>query len=179
MKFERTAIDGVLRAEMDLRMDDRGIFAEAYNARDFAAAGVPFAVAQMNVSVSARRGTVRGMHWQAEPYGQAKLVRCVRGKAWDVVVDVRPGSPTYGRYAEFELTPGNRRAVLVPRGIAHGWQALQDGSEILYLVDGLWSREHERGLRPDDPRVGIPWPFPPSFLAERDATWPLLSGAAV
>lgn len=175
MNFTKTKIPGVYVVEMELRVDERGIFAEAYNSAHFDRAGIPFAVSQMNISVSARRGTVRGMHWQEEPFGQAKLVRCIKGHAWDVVVDVRVDSATFGDHVAIDLTPENRRAALVPKGCAHGWQALVGDSEIEYLVDGLWSKPHERGLRPDDPRVGIRWPAPPVFVSERDRTWPDLA----
>lgn len=173
MRFVETKIHGVFLVEADSRVDDRGLFAEAFNTKDFTVAGAPFSVSQMNVSMSNRKGTVRGMHWQAHPFGQGKLVSCLKGRVWDVVIDIRKGSPTLGTYIDVELIPDNRCAILVPKDCAHGWQALEDKSEILYLVDGLWKRDHERGLRPDDPAIGVVWPIPPAFMAERDTMWPL------
>lgn len=174
MKFEKTRIPGVLMVELDIRMDDRGIFAEAFNAEAFRQEGIPLRVDQMNLSVSARKGTVRGMHWQADPFGQVKLVRCVKGRAFDVAIDVRRNSPAFGSHVAVELTPANRRALYVPKGCAHGWQALVDGSEIAYLVEGFWNKHSEEGVRPDDPCAAVPWPVPPAFVSERDRTWPLL-----
>jgi dTDP-4-dehydrorhamnose 3,5-epimerase len=174
MNFITTCIPGVHVVEMDIRVDERGIFSEAYNSQAFAETGLPMRIDQMNVSVSARKGTIRGMHWQLDPFGQIKLVRCVKGRACDVAVDVRRDSPTYGAHVAVELTPSNRRALCVPRGCAHGWQALADESEIAYLIEGFWNKSAERGLRPNDSTIAVPWPIPPLNVSERDRTWPLL-----
>lgn len=174
MKVQRTEIDAVLLVTHDPLADERGVFAELFNSRAFADGGIAFRVDQVNISMSLRAGTVRGMHWQAMPDSQVKLVRCTSGEVWDVVVDVRPESPTYLKHAAFRLRAGDRTSVYVPRMCAHGWQALKDGSEITYLVEGLWNRGAECGLRPDDPFTAIRWPLPPVHLNKRDAEWPIL-----
>jgi dTDP-4-dehydrorhamnose 3,5-epimerase len=174
MRVEEAAVPGVFMIRHERRSDFRGSFAEAWNRRDFEKAGFSFDPDQANVSKSSIIGTVRGMHWQADPSGQTKLVRAVQGAAHDVVVDVRPESPSYLKYAVFHLAQGDGISVFVPPGCAHGWQALTDDAEIAYLVQGFWSPESERGLRPDDPEVGIAWPLPPRNMNVRDTGWPLV-----
>lgn len=118
---------------------------------------------------------MRGLHWQLPPYGEPKVVRCTRGAIWDVIVDLRPGSPTYGRHFGVELTELNRRAMFVPEMFAHGYQALTDGAEAMYMVGEFYTPGHERGLRYDDPALGIEWPVPVSVISPKDAEWPLLA----
>jgi len=168
MKFRTTEVTGVLLVEHHPMTDERGMFTEFYNSSVFPALRVD----QVNVSMSLKAGNVRGMHWQAAPHSQAKLVRCTAGEVEDVVVDVEPASSTYLKHVAFRLRAGDGRSVLVPKGCAHGWQALKDGSEITYLVEGLWNRAAECGLRPGDPLVGIRWPLPAAHLNARDTGWP-------
>lgn len=176
MKIQGTGIGGVLLITHDPLADERGVFAELFNGRDFGDRGIAFSVDQVNVSMSLKAGTVRGMHWQAAPDSQVKLVRCTSGDVLDVVVDMRPDSPTYLKHAAFWLSAGDRMSILVPKMCAHGWQALKDRSEITYLVEGLWNRGAECGIRPDDPAVGIAWRLPPARLNARDAGWPPIGG---
>ncbi len=172
-----TSIPGVRVVSVDLHWDERGFFGEAFNAAAFQSAGIPFAVRQCNLSMTRRKGGIRGMHWQEEPAGQAKLVVCLRGSAWDVAVDVRTDSPAYGQSIGLKLwsTPkerGGLRGLYLPKDCAHGWQALEEGSQVLYFVDAPWSPAHERGLRPEDPALSIAWPLPPAIVSPRDASWP-------
>src|SRR6266478_2089935 len=148
MRFIRTECEGLWVVEDEPRGDNRGSFTEAFRASEFAGHGFR-GVLMVNFSSSRRAGTVRGLHWQAPPHSQPKLVRCVRGSVYDVAVDVRPGSPTYGRHFGAALSEDNGLALCVPEGFAHGWQALVDGARIMYLVGGSeWRPESERGLRP-------------------------------
>lgn len=174
MRVYPSKIDGVVLLEPDPHRDDRGFFCEAFNHSRLAQHGIDFPVEQVNVSMSLRAGTVRGMHYQADPDGQQKLVRCLSGEILDAVVDLRPGSPTYLKHVTFKLHAGDFKTVYVPLGCAHGYQALKDFSEIQYLVSGPWKREAERGVQPADPRIGVKWLLPVSGLNPRDAAWPLL-----
>ncbi len=173
MLVEPTRIAGVSIIHPEVHRDARGFFAEAFNFSEFAKKNLTFRVDQTNVSMSTMAGTVRGMHWQEPPFGQIKLVRCIQGEVLDVVIDVRPDSPTYGGYIPVFLKADDMVSVYIPHGCAHGWQALQDFSKIEYLVSGSWNKEAERGLRPDDPEIGILWPKIPSHMNPRDSSWPL------
>jgi dTDP-4-dehydrorhamnose 3,5-epimerase len=134
-------------------------------------------VVQCNVSYNHAKGTLRGMHLQLPPHGEVKLVRCTRGAIWDVIVDLRPGSPTHGQHFGVELSADNRRALYVPELFAHGYQALTDGAEVTYQVSEFYAPGFERGLRHDDPALGIEWPLPVSVISPKDAEWPLLADA--
>ena len=157
MKVTTTDIDGVLVIEPDVHGDSRGWFAEQYNAARYRAAGITADFVQDNESFSSR-GVVRGLHWQAGAHGQAKLVRVVRGAAWDVAVDIRKGSPTFGRHVAVVLTGDNRKQLFIPRGFAHGFVVLEDDTLFSYKCDNLYCRESERGLMFNDPALGIEWP---------------------
>lgn len=174
MLVVRSNIDDVVAIQPEPHRDDRGFFCEAFNRSRLAEHGIDFQVEQVNVSMSLRAGTVRGMHYQADPDGQKKLVRCLSGEIVDVIVDLRPDSRTYLRHAAFKLTAGDFKMVYVPLGCAHGYQALKDFSEIQYLVSGPWKKDAERGVQPGDPRIGIKWPLRVGGLNPRDASWPLL-----
>lgn len=173
MKFEETKLPGVFLVTPEERRDGRGMFAETFNLTEFGNHGLSFFVDQVNVSASMKAGTVRGLHWQEAPDGQVKLVRCLMGEIRDVVVDVRPESPSYGKHVSIWLQAGDLQSVYVPKGCAHGWQALRDYCQTQYLVGGPWRKDAERGLRPDDPGLGIVWPLPVANLNDRDAGWPL------
>lgn len=174
MKFIETKLKGAYIVEMEKMEDHRGYFARAFCAKEFEAHGISPNVAQANMSGTLRKGTVRGMHYQVAPASEPKFIRCVRGAIYDVIIDMRPDSPTYREYVGVELTADNRRAIYVPDHFAHGHQALTDDVEIFYLVGEFYTPGCERGVRHDDPAIGIEWPLPVTVLSEKDANWPLL-----
>ncbi len=174
MRFAATELSGPVVVELEPHTDERGTFARLFCREEFDVQGLDPAVAQVNLASSARAGTVRGLHYQAEPMAESKLVRCVRGSLFDVAVDVRPASPTYLRHVVVELTARSLRALYVPTGFAHGYQTCADDTEILYLTSQLYSPRHERGLRHDDPALAISWPLPVSVISDKDARWPLV-----
>ena len=154
------------------RADARGFFLRTFCAGEFAAAGLDPAVAQCSLSFNSRRGTLRGMHYQAAPHAEAKLIRCVRGGIYDVIIDLRPASVTFRRHFAVELTCDNRRALYVPRGCAHGFQTLEDDTEVWYQMSVPHVPEASRGVRWDDPAFGITWPIASPVLHPRDAAYP-------
>jgi len=172
--FEPAPIDGAFLVEIEPRTDPRGSFARVFCRREFADAGIPFDIVQANLATTTNAGVVRGLHWQKEPSGESKLVRCLAGAAFDAIVDMRRDSPTWRRVWWVELNADRRRALFVPPGVAHGYQALVDGTEILYMTDAFYAPEHETGLRHDDPALAIPWPLPARDVTARDRGWPLL-----
>jgi dTDP-4-dehydrorhamnose 3,5-epimerase len=172
--FERTAIDGVVAVRAEPLADDRGMFARTYCAREFAAAGLNPTVAQANVSFNRRVGTLRGLHFQRPPAAEAKLVRCTRGRVYDVAVDLRPDSPTYLRHVGRILDAETHEALYVPEGCAHGYLTLEDASEVAYQVSAPYAPGEEGGLRWDDPVLAIAWPGPVRVISPKDAGWPLL-----
>jgi dTDP-4-dehydrorhamnose 3,5-epimerase len=173
--FHPTSIDGVVVVDLDRREDDRGFFARTFCREEFTAAGLDPAVEQCNLSFNHRAGTLRGMHFQVAPHPETKLVRCIAGAIVDIIVDMRPGSPTRLQHVSVELSAENRRALYVPPFFAHGYQALTDGAEVLYQVSGAYAPEAERGLRWDDPDLGLEWPLPVSVISAKDGSWPLLA----
>lgn len=175
MIFTETRIPGVWTVDIAAIHDDRGFFAMTWAAAEFAARGLDASLAQCNMAFSRRKGTCRGLHYQRAPHEQVKLVRCVRGAVYDVIVDLRPGSPTLHQWAALELTEDNRRAVYIPGGIAHGYLTLTDAAEVFYHASVPWTPHAEAGVRWDDPALGITWPFAPEVISERDRSWPPLT----
>jgi dTDP-4-dehydrorhamnose 3,5-epimerase len=155
--------------------DARGFVSETFNRRDLAAAGIEFEGVQDNQSFSQRKGTVRGLHFQLPPFAQAKLVRVVRGAIFDVAVDLRRGSPSYGRHASLELSAKDGGQMLIPAGFAHGFCTLESDTEVLYKVDNYYSKQHEGGIRWNDPALGIEWPGIPAIVSEKDQKTPTLA----
>ncbi len=174
MKFQTTAIDGAFIIELDPHADERGFFARTFCEREFREHGIEPRIAQCNLCFNLHEGTVRGMHYQVEPAAESKLIRCIRGAIHDVIVDLRPDSPTFLRQVAVELTADNRRALYVPPGCAHGYQTLVPNAEVFYQTGEFYAPEHERGLRYDDPVLNIEWPLPVSHISEKDTGWPLL-----
>ncbi len=175
MIFTPTSIEGAHVVEQERMEDERGFFARTFCGEEFASLGLDARVAQSNTSYNARAGTLRGMHYQADPHGEAKLVRCTRGAIFDVAVDLRRDSPTHARWFGVELTEENGSAFFVPAGCAHGFQTLADATEVLYLMSTPYVAGSGRGVRWDDPAFGIVWPDPPAHgrtMSERDATYP-------
>ena len=177
MKVIDTEIEGVKIIEPDVFRDARGYFTETYNADRYQAAGITVGFVQDNESFSAK-GVIRGLHWQAAPHTQAKLVRVVRGAVWDIAVDIRRSSPTFGRHVAVTLSGENMRQFYIPRGFAHGFIVLEDNTLFSYKCDNLYCREADRGLRFDDPALGIVWPEigVKLTLSERDLKHPTLDG---
>ena len=175
MRFIETALPGAYIVELEERHDERGFFARTFCVREFSELGLTTLISQCNLSFNYRRGTVRGLHYQAEPAAEAKLVRCVAGAIHQVLVDMRPGSPTFLQHVSVELSARNRRAVYLPELFAAGLQTLQDDTEVMYQVSEFHTPETERGLRYDDPAIGIAWPLPVSAISAKDAAWPDLT----
>ncbi|HUP46314.1 MAG TPA: dTDP-4-dehydrorhamnose 3,5-epimerase [Thermoanaerobaculia bacterium] len=177
MDVIKTALPGVLRLQPRVFSDERGFFAETYNARTFRAAGLPEHFVQDNQSRS-RRGVLRGLHYQ-EPNAQGKLVRCTRGSVWDVAVDIRAGSPAFGKWIGIELSEANGTMLWVPPGFAHGFCAISEETDVLYKCTALYDAASERGIAWNDPDIGIEWPVAQPVLSPRDAAAPRLKDAPV
>lgn len=173
MHFVPTKLAGVFVVEPERFADDRGHFARTWCVREFAERGLETKLVQCSTSYNRRRGTLRGMHYQAAPHEEVKLVRCTRGAAYDVVIDLRPGSPTHRQWVAVELSAENGVAVYIPGGCAHGYQTLTDDTELVYLMSEFYHPESARGVRWDDPAVGIEWPeCPERIIAPRDRSFP-------
>jgi dTDP-4-dehydrorhamnose 3,5-epimerase len=173
-KFQPMDVQGVLLIEPTVFQDPRGFFLECYKQSDFEAAGINAQFVQENHSRSAQ-GVVRGLHYQSPPHGQAKLIRVVEGAIFDVVVDLRSQSATYGRWTTVELSSANRRMLYVPEGCAHGFGVLSNSAEVIYKTTSEYAPEYEYGIRWDDPSLGIRWPIQNPILSDRDRRWPLLT----
>jgi dTDP-4-dehydrorhamnose 3,5-epimerase len=178
MRLTSTPLAGATIVDLELREDDRGFFARTFCREEFAAAGLEPLVEQCNLSYNHRAGTLRGMHYQLAPAEEAKLVRCTRGAIVDVIVDMRPESPTYLQHVAVELTADNRRALYVPPMFAHGYLTLADGAEVVYQVGQAYTPGAEAGLRYDDPALNISWPVLVAVISPKDAAWPLLAERA-
>src|SRR3954471_6501860 len=174
MIFTETKLPGAFIVDLELRGDERGFFARSFCQREFEAHGLKPLIAQANVSFNVHRGTVRGLHFQYPPAAETKYIRCSRGAIVDVIVDLRPESPTYLQHIAVELTAENRRGLYVPERFAHGYQVLEDDTETTYEVGEFYTPAAESGLRFDDPRLGIAWPLEPTDMSPKDRAWPLL-----
>jgi dTDP-4-dehydrorhamnose 3,5-epimerase len=177
MRFEPTPLAGAYKVEMERHGDSRGFFARLFCEQEFRQAGLVSRFPQLNNSLNAARGTLRGMHYQLPPHAEAKVVRVIHGALYDVIVDLRPDSPTYRRSFGLELTADNRTMLYIPRGFAHGFLTLAADTEVLYLMGDVYAPELARGLRYDDPSLGIQWPMAPAEVSERDRNWPLFDPA--
>lgn len=182
MRFTPTPVHGALVVDLEPIGDDRGFFARAFCRREFEEAGVDPEVArsmgvQCNLSTNQRAGTLRGMHYQDESAPEPKLIRCTKGTIWDVIIDMRPDSPTYLEHFGVELSEDNRRQLFVPALCAHGYQALTDDTEIFYMVGAPYTPGAERGLRWDDSAFGIDWPLAVTEISDKDRSWPLFEAA--
>jgi dTDP-4-dehydrorhamnose 3,5-epimerase len=177
MIFTETALAGAYLVELERLEDDRGFFARSFCAEEFLAKGLTPTLSQCSVSFNSRRATLRGLHFQAAPHAETKLVRCTSGAIHDVIVDLRPDSPSHRRWLGVDLTADNRRALYVPAGFAHGFITLEDCSEVLYMMSVAHAPGFARGVRWNDPALAIRWPLEPEHMAERDAGYPLLEAA--
>lgn len=179
MIFRESGLEGAFVVEVDRIEDERGYFARTFCHREFREHGLTVEIVQANIAFNLRRGTLRGMHYQAAPYEEAKLVRCTRGAVYDVIVDLRAGSPTFCRWISIELTAENGVMLYVPEGFAHGYQTLEDDTETSYLMTAYYQPSAGRGVRWDDPAFGIRWPETEErTINERDCSWPDFSPAS-
>ena len=174
MVFLETPVRGAWLIEPEPRQDSRGRFFRAWCRQELADHGIDFAPVQANMAFSIKRGTIRGMHYQTAPALEAKLVRCTRGALYDVIVDVRPESPSYRRWFGTELSADDGCMLFLPEGCAHGCQSIEDATELHYLTSATYSPDHARGIRFDDPAIGVNWPLAVTAISDQDRTWPLL-----
>ena len=179
MIFSSTHIAGVFIIDLEEKPDHRGFFARTFCGDEFIRHGLKPTVAQCNLSFNHKKGTLRGMHYQIAPATETKLVRCTQGAIYDVIIDMRPESPTYLSHIGVELSAENRRALYVPEMFAHGYQALTDGAEVVYQVGEFYTPGYERGLRFDDPLLDISWPLEVTEISEKDRNWPLLESILI
>lgn len=179
LEIRKLGLDGVLEVVPKRFGDDRGFFSETYNASSFSQAGLGLVFVQDNHSLSAAKGVVRGLHYQLPPKAQDKLVRVIRGSIIDVAVDIRKGSPTFGKWISLELSAQKWNQILVPKGFAHGFMTLEENTEVIYKVTDYYSPEHDRAIRFDDPQIGIDWPLPSDQiqLSDKDRAAPGLADA--
>ena len=178
MRFVETELSGAWLVESEPVADERGRFMRTFCEKEIADIGLPTRFVQHSQSHSVRKGTLRGMHFQIAPYAEVKLVSCIRGGIFDVIIDMRAASATRHKWVGFELTPDNRRQVYVPAGFAHGFQTLTDDAVVSYMISQFYAPQASVGLRYDDPVFAIEWPSTPTALSERDRNWPLSTGRA-
>lgn len=176
LNFESAPLDGAWIMTPNPYQDDRGMMVRTFCRNELADAGIEFGIAQTNASINPRAGTLRGMHLQVDPVAKGKIVRCVRGSVYDVIVDLRPDSPTYLKHFGIELSADNMTSLVIPKSFAHGFLTLEDNTELHYMVDNFYTPELGRGLRYDDPALGINWPKPIEVISDADRSWPLLEG---
>lgn len=174
IQFTPLALPGIWLVQMASRADNRGYFARTFCSEEFKAQGLPSIFSQCSVSFNSRRGTLRGLHWQDAPYPEGKLIRCVRGSVFDVAVDIRPSSASYSKWISTTLSADNGDALYIPPGFAHGFQTLENCSEVFYQMTQAYHEGYARGLRWNDPTIGIGWPIADAIVSGRDATLPLL-----
>lgn len=174
MIFAETALKGAVVIELERRGDERGFFARSFCAREFEAQGLATRFVQANTSLSAEVGTLRGLHYQKAPAEEAKLMRCIAGAIWDVIVDIRPGSPSYLQNFGTELSAENGRQLYIPKGFAHGFQVLKPDTMVAYMVDEFYTPGVEEGFRFDDPALAIDWPLAATAVSDKDRNWPLI-----
>jgi len=172
VQFHPTALYDVWLILLEPLPDNRGFFARTFCGEEFAAHGLETSYPQHSISYSARRGTLRGMHYQRDPHSEVKLVRCVNGAIWDVIIDIRPGSPTYRKWQGFELSGVNGHQLYIPKGFAHGFQTLTADVVVNYLISETYEPRSASGLRYNDPSFAITWPLPVTEISEKDLQWP-------
>ncbi len=172
MKFIKTKLEGAFVIELDRFEDERGFVAYAWSEQEFIKEGLNPKLAEIIISYSSRKGTLRGMHFQSSPYAQAKLVRCTKGAIYDVAIDLRVQSSTYKKWQAVELTAENHRMFFIPEGCAHGFQTLEDETEVSYQMSNVYAPDHAGGVRWDDPAFGIEWPDAARIIIDRDQNYP-------
>ncbi|MGA2999427.1 dTDP-4-dehydrorhamnose 3,5-epimerase [Bradyrhizobium sp.] len=178
MQFHNTTFRDTWLVQLEPIHDTRGFFVRTFCVDEFGARGLETNFPQHSASYSGRKGTLRGMHYQCPPHSEVKLVRCVKGAIWDIIVDIRPDSPTFRCWEGFELSESNHRQLYIPRGFAHGFQTLSEGVEVNYLISERYVAEAARGIRHDDPSFAIQWPLPVSEISAKDLRWPDFSASS-
>ena len=176
MKVLDTPLIDLKIIEPDKFADNRGYFLKSFEKKAFAEQGIDIEISQANHSFNLLKGTLRGMHFQVEPFAEAKLVLCVKGKIFDVAIDLRKSSATYGKWYSLELSEESKQVLYIPKGFAHGFQTLADNTEVLYFMSGEYSKEHEAGVTWNDPFFDISWPMEPTTIADKDKNWPAFEG---
>jgi dTDP-4-dehydrorhamnose 3,5-epimerase len=172
MTFREAKLSGAFIIELEKFEDERGFFAHSWSEKEFAARRLDSRMVECSISFNWKRGTLRGMHYQAAPHGQVKIVRCTKGAIYDVIIDLRAASPTFKQWVGVELTAENHSMLYIPKGFAHGFQTLEDASEVFYQMSEVYAPESGRGVRWNDPAFKIAWPEPVSMINERDRTYP-------
>jgi dTDP-4-dehydrorhamnose 3,5-epimerase len=178
MKAIDTSLTGLKIIEPDKFDDNRGYFLKSFEKKAFSEQGIDFEVTQANHSFNLLKGTLRGMHFQTEPFAEAKLIFCVKGSIYDVAIDLRGDSPTYGKWFGLELSEENKKILYIPKGFAHGYETLADNTEVLYYMSGEYSKEHEAGFKWNDTAFAINWPLEPTVIADKDNKWPAFESKA-
>lgn len=176
MRFTPTKLGGAYIIELEPFRDERGFFVRMFCKNDFKQIGFDKEIVQINHSLTRKKGCIRGLHYQIPPFCETKIIRCIYGAVFDVMVDIRKDSPTFLQWFGMELSEDNMRMALIPEGFAHGFQTLAENAELIYHHTAFYSQEHERGLRFDDPRFAIPWPLPAGAISLKDQQYPLLDG---
>ena len=174
MKFEEAKLKGLYVIEPEIHVDERGYFTRIFCKKEFTENGISFNIVQINRSLNKKQGTIRGMHFQKSPKAEDKIIQCIKGKIYDVAIDLRQDSPTYGEWFAEELSEENKKMFLIPKGFAHGFQTLTDSCEILYFMSEFYSPQYESGVRWNDPFFNIKWPIKDPILSEKDKNWPLI-----
>ena len=174
MKFEEAKLKGLCVIEPEIRVDERGYFARIFCKQELSKIGIDFNIVQINRSLNKKQGIIRGMHFQKPPKAEDKIIQCVKGKIYDVAIDLRQDSPTYGEWVAEELSEENKKMLLIPKGFAHGFQTLADSCEILYFMSEFYSPQYESGVRWNDPFFNIKWPIKDPILSEKDKNWLLI-----
>lgn len=174
MRFKKTKIKDLYVIEPELKTDERGFLVRVFCGQDFARVGINFNITQVNLSLTKKKGTIRGLHFQEEPRAEDKIIQCLKGSIYDVAVDLRKNSLTYGQWVAEELSDKNKRMFLIPKGFAHGFQTLTDNCELLYFMSEFYSSNHEGGIRWNDPFLSIKWPIKNPILSQKDISWPLI-----
>jgi len=172
MLFEKTFLDGVYVIQPEIKSDERGFFSRAFCVHEFEEVGLDWGFLQMNRSFNSQKGTLRGMHYQLEPHSETKLVQCIKGSLYDVVLDLREDSASFGKFLAANLSDKDRKMMYIPKGCAHGFITLEPNTEVLYLVSAFYHKESERGVRWDDPLFQIAWPLTPSIISQKDQSYP-------
>jgi dTDP-4-dehydrorhamnose 3,5-epimerase len=172
MHFRPTSLRGAWLIELQPARDERGFFARTFCVHEFSIHGLETSFPQHSISVTPRRGTLRGMHFQRKPHAEVKLIRCIKGKIWDVIIDLRPDSPTFCSWQSFELSAENRRQLYIPKGFAHGFQTLTDDVDVSYLISEMHVPEATNGVRHDDPAFQVEWPLAVTMISDKDRSWP-------